>query len=273
MTLHATWLAASVAALFALGAASDVVAAPFEIALSPSRLELQSKSGARVGQSLDIQNMSERPAQVAIRTIDWTYSATGDIGFHDDLLPGSCRPWVTLERGTLGIPAHGRKSFRFQIDVPANAARSECRFMISVEGTEPAQQSVMQGGGAALSLPVMGRIAVAVYVLLDGAQPKLELKQVATHVVQGKKQSFVTVTNTGDAHGRIQGSLDAVDNQGRSFELFAEGTPILPAQTRTLALTPQVEPGKAAVPYAYPFKVSGMLDWDRGSFKVETELK
>ena len=47
---------------------------------------------------------------------------------------------------------------------PADAPRSECRFMLAIEGVEPAQQAVIERGGASLSLPVNGRIAVAVYI-------------------------------------------------------------------------------------------------------------
>ncbi|MDH6170605.1 fimbrial chaperone protein [Variovorax boronicumulans] len=249
------------------------IAAPFEIAISPSRFEVAGKSGARVGQSLDIHNLGAASTEVAIRTIDWSYSPEGNIGYHDELLPGSCRPWVTLERRTLSVPARSKKSFRFQIDPPADAPRGECRFMIAIEGTEPAQQTVIQGGGASLSLPVTGRIAVAVYVMLNGAEPKLEMKQIATRTVAGKRGAIVTVTNTGDAHGRLEGGLDAKDSQGRVFELVPEGAPILPGQTRTLALMPKSEPGQPAPEPSYPVKASGMIDWDKGSFKVDAELK
>lgn len=265
-------LLSSCALCAALLAAGAVHAAPFEIAVSPSRFELSAQSGARLGQSLDIQNLSDRPSDVSVRTIDWQYSPEGDISYHDDLLPGSCRPWVTLERRSTTIPARGKRSFRFQIEPPADAPRGECRFMVAIEGTEPAQQAVIQSGGAALNLPVTGRIAVAVYVLLNGAEPKLELRQLASRTVNGQRTGFVTVSNTGDAHGRLQGSLDATDSQGRSFELAPEGTPILPGQTRTLALVPRGDNGQAPPGVRFPLKTSGLLDWDKGSFKVDAEL-
>ena len=271
MNIHRLLPRALLLALAFAGTAA--VAAPFEIAISPSRFELAGKGGTRVGQSLDIHNLGTAPTEVAIRTIDWSYSPEGNIGYHDELLPGSCRPWVTLERRTLSVPARGKKSFRFQIDPPANAPRGECRFMIAIEGTEPAQQTVIQSGGASLSLPVTGRIAVAVYVMLNGAEPKLEMQQIASRTVAGKRAAIVTVTNTGDAHGRLEGSLDAKDSQGRSFELVPEGTPILPGQTRTLVLVPKGETGQPAPEPSYPVKAGGMLDWDKGSFKVDAEIK
>src|SRR2546429_1537245 len=79
-----------------------------------------------------------------MRTIDWTYSDTGDITYHDELLPGSCRPWVLLERRSVTIAGRSKKAFRFQVEPPADAPRGECRFMIAIEGVEPAQQTVIR---------------------------------------------------------------------------------------------------------------------------------
>lgn len=266
------WLSPMLALLLA-AFAGTAAPAPFEVGVTPSRFELAGKPGARMGQSLDIHNLAPTATDVTIRTIDWSYSSEGNIGYHDELLPGSCRPWVMLERRSLSVPARSKKSFRFQIDPPADAPRGECRFMIAIEGTEPAQQTVIQSGGASLSLPVTGRIAVAVYVMLDGAQPRLEIKQIASGDAEGARRTLVTVVNTGDAHGRLEGSLDAVDSKGRAFELVPEGTPILPGQTRTLALMPKGEAGQSTPPPVYPVKASGTLDWEKGSFKVDMELK
>lgn len=247
--------------------------APFELAISPSRFELSGKPGSRIGQALELRNLASATTEVAMRTIDWSYSDSGDITYHDELLPGSCRPWVVLERRSVSLPARSRKSFRFQIEPPADAARGECRFMIAIEGMEPAQQTFIRSGGTSLTLPVTGRIAVAVYVTLGGAQPRLDIRQISMGEDQGMRRALVTVTNTGDAHGRLDGSLDATDNRGNSFELVPEGTPILPGQTRTLALLPKAEDGQPPPAPAYPVKARGVLDWDRGSFKVDVELK
>lgn len=247
--------------------------APFEIAIAPSRFELTARGGERLGQSLDIHNLASAATAVSIRTLDWTYSPEGQITYHDELLPGSCRPWVALERRTVTIPAQNKNTFRFQVTPPADAPRGECRFMIAVEGVEPAQQSIIRSGGANLSLPVTGRIAVAVYVMLGGAEPKLELQQLTMREVAGKRLPTVSVTNTGDAHGRLEGTLDAKDAKGRSFSLVVEGTPIMPGQTRALVLLPKGDDGQSTPQPSYPVQASGLLDWDKGSFKVNAEFK
>lgn len=263
----------ALAALVALSAAPPAWAAPFEIAIMPSRFELSAKSGARLGQSLDIHNVGAAATEVSVRTIDWSYSPEGEISYLDPLQPGSCRPWVLLERKTVKVPARGKVSFRFQIEPPADAPRGECRFMLAIEGVEPAYRAAIGQGGASLSLPVTGRIAVAVYVLLNGAEPKLALSQVGTRDVHGQRTPYITVSNTGDAHGRLDGSLDATDAAGKRFELVPEGTPVLPGQPRQLPLTPKPEgDGKAAAP-VYPLKAAGTLDWEKGGFKVNAEFR
>jgi hypothetical protein len=264
--------AAMLAAVFALLPAA-APAVPFEIAALPSRFELSSKSGGRIGQSLKLQNVATTPADVAVRTLDWDYSAQGAIHFHEDLVPGSCRPWVTLERHKLTIAPRAEVAFRFQIDVPADAPRGECRFMLAVESAEPAFTSQISGGAANISLPVSGRIAIAVYVAVNGAEPRLEVIALGTKEAGGRKNPSITVRNVGDAHGRLDGGIDAVDAKGQKVELVPDSSPIMGGQTRTLAMTPRVEPGQKPPDLAYPVKGSGRIDWDNGSFKIDAEFK
>jgi hypothetical protein len=260
-------------ALPALLSSVPAVAGPFEIAVSPSRFEVAGNGGQRLGQSIEIQNVGTEATELALRTLDWSYSPEGDITYHDELLPNSCREWVTLERNTIKIPAKGKKAFRFQVDVPKDAPRTECRFMLAVEGVEPAHKTLIQSGGASLSLPVSGRIAVAVYLSVNGAESRLEMSQPSVKNIKGKQTPVVTVTNTGDAHGRLDGSLDAVDAKGVAFELAPENTPILPGQTRTLPLTISSTGKQAAPNVTFPIKTSGTLDWENGSFKLDAEFK
>ncbi|MDM0116527.1 hypothetical protein QTI66_30740 [Variovorax sp. J22R133] len=261
-----------VALLLAVGAATIAHAAPFEIAVSPSRFEVSAKSGVRLGQALDINNLGATPTEVSLRTIDWSYSTDGEVAYFDALQPGSCRPWVTLERRTVKVPARGKASFRFQVEPPADASKGECRFMIAVEGVEPAYQASIAQGGTNMSLPVTGRIAVAVYVMVNGAEPKMTLSQVGMKEVRGKRSPIVTISNTGEAHGRLDGTLDATDARGTSFELVPDGSPVMPGQTRQIALVPRGDQNKPVEP-VYPVKVKGLLEWEKGGFKVDAELR
>lgn len=247
-------------------------AAPFEVAVSPSRTELVGKAGQRVGQSIQIYNVGGQVSALSFRTMDWTLSEKGELKFHDELLPGSCRPWVTLERRTRQVAARTNVPFRFQIDVPADAPRGECRFMIAIEGVEPAQQAIINSGGASLSLPVSGRIAVTVYLAVGGAKPQLELLRIGSDSVRAQRQPVITVRNNGDAHGRLDGVLDATDSTGQRLELVPDGAPILPGQTRVLTLSPKASASGATPTLKYPLNIQGSLDWDDGAFKVQATL-
>lgn len=247
-------------------------AAPFEVAVSPSRTELVGKAGQRVGQSIQIYNVGGQVSALSFRTMDWTLSDKGELKFHDELLPGSCRPWVTLERRTRQVAARANVPFRFQIDVPADAPRGECRFMIAIEGVEPAQQAIINSGGASLSLPVSGRIAVTVYLAVGGAKPQLELLRIGSDSVRAQRQPVITVRNNGDAHGRLDGALDATDSTGQRLALVPDGAPILPGQTRVLTLSPKATASGAAPTLKYPLNIQGSLDWDDGAFKVQATL-
>lgn len=259
-----------------LGALALFVApahAAFEVGVSPSRVTASAKAGERIGRTLQIDNVGAQATRVRVSTLDWSYSESGELSFQEPLQAGSCRPWVVLERPELELPARGTRNFRFQVEVPKDAPRGECRFMIAVEGTEPAGTTTIERGGAQLSLPVNGRIAVAVYVRVNGAAPQLTLQQVGVVTQHGARLPAVTVHNAGDAHGRLEGGLDATDASGKALTLMVEGSPILAGQTRTLTLQPRDLDNKPIAQLNYPLKVSGTLDWEEGGFKVDAELK
>ena len=269
MTAMQRWGAAVCALLPSL-----LLAGPFEVGVAPSRFELAAKGGTRLGQTLTLQNVGAQPSDVAIRTLDWTFSPTGGITYQEDLAPGSCRPWVTLERRRLTLGPRARATYRFQVEVPPDAPRGECRFMIAIESAEPAATRDLGSGGASVNLPVSGRIVIAVYVAVNGAQPKLEVSGVATQLLQGRRAPTVTVTNKGDAHGRLDGVLDAVDAKGQKFELVPDSSPVMPGQTRVLAFAARSNgPNQKLEPPVFPVKASGRLDWEDGSFKVEAEFQ
>ena len=251
---------------------SPVYAGSFEIAVAPSRLELSANTGQRLGQSLEIQNVGRSPTELNIRTLDWVYSEDGRISYHEALLPNSCRPWVTLEKSSIKLNAQAKRAFRFQVQVPANAPAAECRFMVAIEGKEPASQPVLTQGGASLNLPVNGRIAVAVYIAVGGAEPKLTVKQLNVQNIKGQRIPVAIVSNQGSSHGRLSGVLEATDAKGQVFELAPETTPILAGQTRTLVLTPQAIANQKLNPPTYPIQAEGSLDWDKGSFKINNAV-
>jgi hypothetical protein len=90
--------------------------------VSPPRFELTARVGTTLRQTLDISNRSADSAHYRIHTADFDLTAQYGVTFHDDLQPGSCRPWVALERGDVTLPGGGTMRYRFEIAVPASAA-------------------------------------------------------------------------------------------------------------------------------------------------------
>lgn len=266
-------LAALAALLLAsIAATAPALAAPFEVAVAPTRLTLAGQPGQRIGQLLRIYNVGAQTSPLGFRTLDWTLDDNGQLALHESLQPGSCRPWVTLERPRHALPPRSDLGFRFQVDIPADAPRGECRFMIAVEGVEPAQQSMLNSGGASLNLPISGRIGVAVYLAVGGARPVLQLDAVGTDHLRHDRQPVIRLRNTGNAHGRLEGTLTAINARGERFELAPPGGPVLPGSTRTLPLQPSGPNADARSLLQYPLDIEGTLEWEDGAFRIKTRL-
>jgi fimbrial chaperone protein len=262
-----TALAVLAAALLPVTAKSDGFAA----AASPSRFELEAKPGEIVSKLLDIQHVGPKQSEYLIRTADWTLSEERGLEFYETLQPGSCRPWVKLERKTIKVDAKSRKAFRFEVHIPADATPMECRFAIMVEGTDQKIVPLMKDIG--VQLPLSGRLGVIVYVAIGGATPKLEVLQISRNT-GADALPFVEVKNTGNAHGRLDGALKAVDSSGKTFFLPVSTIPVMPGQSRILTLTPaeNLQTKKTVVP-VYPIKVTGKLEWDQGAFEVVADVQ
>lgn len=106
---------------------------------------------------------------------------------------------------------------------------------------------------------------------LGGARPQLELVRIGTDSLKNQRRPVLVVRNLGDAHGRLDGALTVRDADDKALELVPEGAPVLPGQTRTLALAARGKDG-ATAPLRFPLRVSGTLDWDEGAFKIEATL-
>jgi hypothetical protein len=252
--------ASGIGALLMLSAGA-VGAQGFSASVSPPRAELQTAPGRTVRQVLDIQQASPQPGRFRIYTNDWVYGSDNTVAFSNDLAPGSCRPWVALERRELTVPGNGRHRFRIEITVPADAPAGECRFAVMVEGMDS-----YQAQAGAVSLPVSGRIGVIFYVAVGDAAAKLSVAghQVAANLPQLK------VHNSGNATSRLEGVLAATDANGQRLEFAPANGPILPGEKRNIALTPLSEAGQPAPTWRYPLTLRGTLD--AGAQRLPLEL-
>ena len=251
--------------LFALCALAPacVFAQGFSALVSPPRFEDRVRPGTVYRNVVEITNVSGAAARYALKTADWHLDAQGTAVFDDALAPGSCRPWVGLEAAQIQVAANGKRRYRFEVAVPADAPVGECRFAILLEG-EP--ESV----GGAMALPVSGRIGIIVYLGVGDAAAQLRLLGTS---VGANKLPLLQVRNEGNAHSRLEGLIDGTDGNGRKLSFMPDSVPLMPGETRMVALNPQADDANSAAPaVVYPLQLKGTLDWDKQRLPIDTRL-
>jgi fimbrial chaperone protein len=228
-------------------------AAGFAVLITPPRFELRAQPGEVLRQVLEITNAGDSPTRLGIQTAEWEFGDDGAVVFSSPLAEGSCRPWSALEARELELGPGGRRRYRFEVAVPRDAPDQECRFAILFEGDpEPV-------GG--MALPVAGRLAIIVYVAVGDARAALEVLDHSVITVTDRALPALTVTNTGSAHTRLEGFVSGRDASGRELVFAPQGLPVLPGQTRTLALYPQGPEGEPPQEVSFPIRLSGRLEW------------
>jgi hypothetical protein len=252
--------AATSMALALLSPLPSALGAEFAVSASPPRFELKLKPGERSRQILEITNASAETSTLGIRTADWSLGTDNSVTFHEALQPGSCRPWVALERRELSVTRERPYRFRFEIQAPADTPPGECRFAIMLEG----QEQVGHAAGG-LDFPFTARLGVVVYVALGGAAPELSVVGAGVQSLNGKPTPVLQVRNSGTAHGRLLGFLSGTDAAQTALEFAPVSMPILPGETRGIALT-ATRPGDpdTQVQVQFPVTISGKLEWGNG---------
>ena len=244
--------------------ATGVAAQGFAAIVSPPRFELTAKPGEKVRQVVEIGNAGTQAAKYHFKTADWTLDKTGGVSFDESLQPGSCRPWVAIEKREVTVAGGGKYRYRFEVAPPADAPTGECRFALLIEGDE---QAVKAANGP--PVPVAGRIGVIVYLSIGGAVPKLELvgSQVAT--INGEATPVLQIKNSGNAHGRLDGFLSGTDAGGKKLEFSLSTLPILPGETRGISLIVNRGEQEAPTKIKFPITVRGNLEWADKSVPFE----
>ena len=237
----------------------------FAAMVTPPRFELEAKPGQTQRQVVEIANADRQPATYQMRTTDWTLDAKGVVQLSDPLVDGSCRPWVAIERREITVPSGGRYRFRFEVTPPPGAT-GECRFALVIKGGAETVQAAQN-----VNIPVSGQIAVIVYVTLPGAAPQLEIVRTAVAEREGRRVPVMHVRNTGNAHGRLEGLLEGTDSSGRRLDLTPSGLPILPGETREIAIDIAGE-GDTRPEIAFPITIRGTLEWGGKSTPLDARF-
>jgi hypothetical protein len=248
-----------------MGFAAPVFAQGFAALVSPPRFELAAQPGKTVRGVIEVSNRSTAASRYLVHTADWTFSADFSVDFHDDLRPGSCRPWVAIERPEIAVPGGATLRYRFEVSVPADAPAGECRFAVMIEGAEP---SIARSGG--LDMPVTGRIGVIVYLTVGGGAPDLEMLGPRIAELNGRRVPALRMHNSGTAHGRVTGFLTGTDAKGVSYDFTPADFPILPHEQRDVFLTPSTATDNHPT-LAFPVTVKGNLEW--GSHGIEIDQR
>lgn len=261
MTSLRTWAAL---ALLSCGSICSGIAAAqgFSALVTPPRFEATAKPGETYRNVIEIGNASSSAAHFTVRTADWTLKPDAGIDFSDALTPGSCRPWAGIEAAEINLAPNAKRRYRFEVRVPADAPSGECRFAIMVEG-DPNTPA----GGA---VPVSGRIGVVVYLAIGDAAPQLKVAGYSVRTMDGSVVPVLSVRNEGNAHGRLQGFVDGTDAGGKRYAFAPTTLPILPGETRDIALAPQADKdGQPPPVLAWPVRIEGRLDAGKQRLDIE----
>lgn len=242
------------------------VAQGFAAYVSPPRFEVTVAPGATLRQVIDIQHVGRQKGNYRVYTNDWTLGADNTVNFSDALAPDSCRPWVAIERREFQLNPGSRYRYRFEITPPAGTPPRECRFALMIEGLDAAQ---VQGS---VNFPVGGRIGVIVYAAIGGAAPQLDITAFRVEPVNGQATVMMDVQNSGNAHGRLEGFVDGTDANDQRLEFSPTDMPILPGETRRIALLPVAVEGKPTPSVAYPLRIKGQLEWGSERIAVDQRL-
>ena len=78
----------------------------------------------------------------------------------------------------------------------------------------------------------------------------------------------VFVRNSGNAHGRVSGFLSGTDASGRSLDFTPSSFPILPGETRAVALI-ATDNRDAQANVQLPVTIRGTLEWESGRLPFE----
>jgi P pilus assembly chaperone PapD len=256
---------ASMLLALAASLSMNALAQGFAAMVTPPRFELAGKPGESQRQVIEIMNADAQPAKYRLRTADWTLDANAVVRLSNELAPDSCRPWVAIERREVTVPAGGRYRYRFEIKPPANAS-GECRFAVVLEGL-----GATVAAGQNISIPVNGQIAVIVYVTLGDAAPQLSVVRTDVAEREGQRVPLIYVRNTGNAHGRLEGFLEGTDASGKKIDFTPSGLPILPGETREIALNVAGE-GESRPTVTFPIAILGNLEWNGKSTPFEARF-
>ena len=264
---HASLFRSAIFLIAAMVGMGNAQAQGFSALVSPPRFEDTAKLGSTYRNVIEISNVAGESSHFNLKTTDWTLLPDASVSYSDALTAESCRTWVALEGRDITVGPNGKKRFRFEVNVPADTKIGECRFAIMIEGDAEAPKN------SKVPVVVAGRIAVIVYLALGDAKPVLSVVGVETATVDGRVLPAVRISNTGNAHGRLEGFVDGKDASGKRLTFMPSNLPIMPGETRLITLSPDSDrPEEAGPVLKYPVNIKGSLDWGNQKTAIEASF-
>lgn len=257
----------------ALGSALTTSASvcAFSGSAAPARFELQAKPGQVLRSVLEIGNDDTQPDEYAVQTADWSLGSGGGVAFHvDQLQPGSCRPWVRIERHRIALAPKSTRRYRFEVHVPADAPTGECRFALMIQSTREALPQIRTGNAA---FPVQGRLGVIVYVAVGEGRPDLRIEGMRLDTLNNRLTPTIAARNLGTVHARMEGVLDGVDVHGKRVEFIVSTLPILAGELRSIPIWAADDASGKASAWTAPLRLRGTIEWPGGKFAVDQTLQ
>jgi fimbrial chaperone protein len=245
-----------------------VFAAGFSAGISPSKFELRARPGQILRDTVTIFNPAESSTDFQFRTTDWELTDTSSVQFFEDvLLDGSCRPWVRLERKAVRIESAARRNYRFEVHIPEKAEPGLCRFAILIEPAERAQANA----DGIISMPIVGRFAVIVYVTIGDATADIEYLGMGRHMSNSERLPTLRLQNNGTTYDRAFGRLIGTDSEGQRIALTPSSFPVLPGRIEEIRLQRESAANAASTtaPLEYPLAITGRIEIGGDTIEID----
>lgn len=267
-TLSLVWPGVLVFLLAAVLLFAGQAQAGFSVQMSPARLEVQADPGKTVRAAIKLRTQGRGSQKVAIGKGHFGLDDSGAPVFdHPRDAARSAAAWITVNPNELTIMPMQEKIVRLEITVPPATPSGGYRAAIFI--SSPTDAGRLKERGATIFL--QGRLAFLIYVTVGSARPDGQIKAWEWRRLNAGKQDSLAlqVHNQGEAHLRLAGIVQVVDDRGEKFDAIVPGVPILPGQRTWVALD---FPEKSPVPGS-AVTISGKINLGRGEQSLNAHVE
>lgn len=175
-----------------------------QVAVSPERFEIEYDGISRT-HALKLFNMSDRNLSVTVEASDWTLTK----GKIEELPPTvqSLSQWLVFAPSQFDVSAKKVQVVRFAIRPRVKPSAGEHRAMIWLN--EIPKKTAPKSG-----MQARFRFGIAVYLFVPPSNADAAIKKVRLQT-QGKPTVALEITNTGNRHDRLIGTLSAWRHDSR----------------------------------------------------------